>query len=134
MSLTTTTTTTTKAAVLSRKPLREGTYGRVIKTTMTDGRIFAVKETSLTSEQYRTSANREAAFFVASAVRKHEHKHIIRAHNVAATSRLQTIILEFMPGGDLVDHINAYQGKIGWYYAMTFFRQLSSAVAFLHSN
>ncbi|XP_078425958.1 maternal embryonic leucine zipper kinase isoform X2 [Cetorhinus maximus] len=67
------------------------------------------------------------------AMKNLSHQHICRLYHVVETAQKIFIILEYCPGGELFDYIIA-KDRLSEEEARIFFRQIVSAVAYVHSQ
>ncbi|XP_065596718.1 maternal embryonic leucine zipper kinase-like [Cyrtonyx montezumae] len=67
------------------------------------------------------------------AMKNLSHQHVCRLYHVIETSEKIFMILEYCPGGDLFDYIVS-KGRLSEEEARAFFRQIVSAVAYVHSQ
>ncbi|XP_078071485.1 maternal embryonic leucine zipper kinase isoform X1 [Mustelus asterias] len=67
------------------------------------------------------------------AMKNLSHQHICRLYHVIETAQKIFIILEYCPGGELFDYIIA-KDRLSEEEARIFFRQIVSAVAYVHSQ
>ncbi|XP_023222987.1 maternal embryonic leucine zipper kinase-like, partial [Centruroides sculpturatus] len=61
------------------------------------------------------------------------HQHICRLYEVIETQNEIFLILEYCPGGELFDYI-VVKDKLGEKEARHFFRQIVSAIAYIHNE
>uniref|UniRef100_A0A4W3I743 Maternal embryonic leucine zipper kinase n=1 Tax=Callorhinchus milii TaxID=7868 RepID=A0A4W3I743_CALMI len=67
------------------------------------------------------------------AMKNLSHQHVCRLYHVIETSQKIFMILEYCPGGELFDYIIA-KDRLSEEETRTFFRQIVSAVAYVHSQ
>ncbi|XP_029466760.1 maternal embryonic leucine zipper kinase-like isoform X1 [Rhinatrema bivittatum] len=67
------------------------------------------------------------------AMKNLSHQHVCRLYHVIETSKKIFMILEYCPGGELFDYIIA-KDRLMEDEARIFFRQIVSAVAYVHSR
>ncbi|XP_074935241.1 maternal embryonic leucine zipper kinase-like [Phalacrocorax aristotelis] len=61
------------------------------------------------------------------------HQHICQLYHVIETSRKIFVVLEYCPGGELLDDVIS-KDRLSEEEARVFFRQIVSAVAYVHSR
>ncbi|KJE91120.1 5'-AMP-activated protein kinase catalytic subunit alpha-1 [Capsaspora owczarzaki ATCC 30864] len=71
--------------------------------------------------------------FEVRALRMLHHQHIVRLYDVIETSKHVVLVLEYMPGGELFDHIVARQ-RLSEHEARKIARQLASALHYCHKQ
>jgi len=129
------------------KTLGEGTHGKVMLALETEtGKKFAVKtipKNRINSEREKHHIRREIEI----QSRLH-HSNIISIHEVYESKTDMTLVMEYADGGELFDYINEcstshvsglqtddiYLGGLSESCARRLFRQLVSAVDYLHQN
>ncbi|CAN0303986.1 unnamed protein product [Bubo scandiacus] len=67
------------------------------------------------------------------AVKNLSHQHICRLYHVIETSKKIFMVLEYCPGGELFDYIIS-KDRLSEEEARVFFRQIVSAIAYIHSQ
>ncbi|KFR12723.1 Maternal embryonic leucine zipper kinase, partial [Opisthocomus hoazin] len=67
------------------------------------------------------------------AMKNLSHQHICRLYHVIETSKKIFIVLEYCPGGELFDYIIS-KDRLSEEEARVFFRQIVSAIAYVHSQ
>ncbi|XP_056374260.1 maternal embryonic leucine zipper kinase [Hyla sarda] len=67
------------------------------------------------------------------AMKNLSHQHVCRLYNVIETPKKMFMVLEYCPGGELFDYIIA-KDRLTEEEARVFFRQIVSAVAYIHSE
>ncbi|XP_032837824.2 maternal embryonic leucine zipper kinase isoform X2 [Tyto alba] len=67
------------------------------------------------------------------AMKTFSHQHICRLYHVIETSKKVFMVLEYCPGGELLDYIIS-KDRLSEEEARVFFRQIVSAIAYVHSQ
>lgn len=114
------------------KTLGQGTYGKVKlateKSTGNKVAIKSIKKNKINSDADLIRIRREIEIMSSLS-----HPHIIQVYEVFENQDKIVLVMEWANGGELYDHIN---DKRGLYddEARKFFRQIASAVHYLHKN
>ncbi|POI22021.1 hypothetical protein CIB84_014231, partial [Bambusicola thoracicus] len=67
------------------------------------------------------------------AMKNLSHQHVCRLYHVIETSKKIFMVLEYCPGGELFDYIVS-KDRLSEEEARVFFRQIVSAIAYVHSQ
>jgi len=114
------------------KSLGSGTYGKVkLAIDKKTGQKVAIKSISkqkINCEQDMTRIRREIEIMASL-----KHKHIVQILEVFENKDKIILVQEFADGGELYDHISA-KGRLTEKEARLLFRQIVSAVHYLHEN
>lgn len=114
------------------RTLGQGTYGKVKlaveKATGLEYAIKTIKKQKIDNEQDLTRIRREIEIMATLS-----HPHITSVYEVFENAEKIILVMEFASGGELYDYINDKQGLYEE-EARKFFRQIVSAVHYLHMN
>ncbi|KAJ9452270.1 CBL-interacting protein kinase 21 [Diplonema papillatum] len=111
--------------------LGEGAFSKVKKAVhMQTKEVVAIK--IINSKKTDTKEKEEWIRREVAVLRKLDHPSIIKLHEVLMVGEKMHIVLEYVNGGELLEHV-ATVGKLSEAEGRTFFHQLFAAVVYMHS-
>lgn len=114
------------------KKLGEGGFAKVLLAEhIPTGEKVAIK--IMSKGHLKMMGDLHRAYREINAMKKLSHQHICQLYQIVETESDIFMVMEYLPGGELFDYIVARE-KLSETEARQFFRQIVSAVAFMHEK
>jgi len=120
--------------VIRQKQLGKGTYGTVHKGVRKSDKLRVAvkvlkKKHILAKASLVEKLQREVLI-----MKQCDHEHVVKFYDVAVSKTFVFIVIEYMPGGDLLEYLN-YRGRpINAEYTSRYMRQTFSGLQYLHAR